>query len=427
MLPPLPAPPELAVSDTLTIDDFGPLPVRRPASVPELGELVRDAAAAGQGVYPAGGRTTLGVGLPPIKPGFVVDTRGLDQVIDYPARDMTVTVQAGITVETLQELLAKEGQRLPVDVPNPTKATLGGAVAVNASGPRRLALGTLRDYVIGISFLTDEGVEVKAGGRVVKNVAGYDLMKLHIGALGTLGVVTQLTLKVFPRPEDQAIVAFGVNAAAVGPTLDRLHTSASRPVAVELLNGIAAKSVAASAGVKLPEFDEWVILAAFEQKATTVSWQVSTLKEELKTAPVRDLTEWRGPACEPLWAALRDTPHTGSAEYVWKANVLPSKVAEFVTITTSETRYTIFSHALNGIVRLHSPSDFDAAGGSLSLMDGESTRCGRTQVVERCPPNMKKTLRIWGRPLGDRDVMRTVKTTLDPKNVFNPGRLFGDL
>src|SRR5437764_7903752 len=128
---------------------------------------------------------------------------------------MTVTVQAGITVAKLQETLAAEGQWLPVDVPRPERATLGGAVALNKSGPRRLGYGTLRDYVIGISFVTDDGREVKAGGRVVKNVAGYDLMKLQTGSVGTLGVITQLTLKVRPKPEASVPVTFGVASAAL--------------------------------------------------------------------------------------------------------------------------------------------------------------------------------------------------------------------
>src|SRR5207253_9213768 len=132
------------------------------------------------------------------------DLRGLAEVIDYPARDMTITVQAGITLARLQALLATEKQRLPVDVPHPDRATLGGALATNASGPRRLGFGTLRDYVIGMTVVNDEGQEVKAGGRVVKNVAGYDLCKLHVGALGTLGVISQATLKLRPRPEEHA-------------------------------------------------------------------------------------------------------------------------------------------------------------------------------------------------------------------------------
>ena len=155
---------------------------------------------------------------------------------------MTITVQAGITLAALQAELAKEGQWLPIDVALPEQATLGGAIALNKSGPRRYGYGTLRDYVIGISFVTDDGVEVKAGGRVVKNVAGYDLMKLQIGAAGTLGVVTQVTLKVKPKPEVSAAVAFGCAAESLGSVLDLVHASKSRPMAVELLNPAAWRS-----------------------------------------------------------------------------------------------------------------------------------------------------------------------------------------
>ena len=416
------------MTDPLTLDGYGLLPVRRPATVAELGTLIRDAKAAGQGVYPIGGGTTLDVGMPPIKPGIAVDLRGLANVIDYPARDMTITVQAGITVAAIRSALTKEGQRLPVDVPGSPSATLGGALALNQSGPRRLFRGTMRDYVIGMSFLTDDGTEVKGGGRVVKNVAGYDLMKLQIGAVGTLGIISQVTLKVTPTPEDQAFVAFGVNAAAVGPTLDRLHASASRPVAVELLNAAAAKLVSATSGVKLPEFEPWVLLVGFEEKSTTVSWQLSTLKEELKTAPVRDVSDVRGIACEPLWAAITEMQIRPESRFIWKVNVLPSRVAEFVSRVTADTPYGVHAHALSGIVWLHAPEEFDpASGANVSAMEHAAQAAGGTQVVRRCPTEWKSRLRVWGRPLGDRDLMRTVKRTVDPANVFNPGRFFGDI
>lgn len=164
--------------DELLIDGFGPLPVRRPESVADLGELVRHAAAAGRGVYPTGTGTALDLGLPPAKPGEVVETGKLSGVVEHAARDLTITVRAGTTAAELRRVLAAEGQRLPVEF----GGTVGGAIACNRSGPRRLGFGTLRDYLIGVSFVADDGVEVKAGGRVVKNVAGYDLMKLHTGA-----------------------------------------------------------------------------------------------------------------------------------------------------------------------------------------------------------------------------------------------------
>ena len=165
---------------TLTIDDFGPFPIHPPGSVEELGDLVRQAVAAGQAIYPVGGRTALDFGMPLVKPGWAFDLRGLDAVIDFPARDMTVTVGAGIALAPLQELIAKENLRLPLDVARSREATLGGAIATNTSGPRRFGFGTLRDYVIGITAVNDEGREFKAGGRVVKNVAGYDICKLLV-------------------------------------------------------------------------------------------------------------------------------------------------------------------------------------------------------------------------------------------------------
>src|SRR5207249_10267822 len=126
-------------------------------------------------------------------PGVAVATTALHQVIDFPARDLTITVQTGITIARLNEITRAEGLQLPIDVPDPERSTLGGAIACNVSGPRRYGYGTFRDYVLGITTVNDRGELASAGGRVVKNVAGYDLMKLHTGALGTLGVITRVT------------------------------------------------------------------------------------------------------------------------------------------------------------------------------------------------------------------------------------------
>src|SRR5262245_39284199 len=131
------------------IDDFGPLRVERPTAVADLSEMVRRASAAGEAIYPMGGGTMLCFGNRPTKRGVAVELRGLDSVIDYPARDMTITVQAGMTVGRLQALLAPENQRLPIDVPRADTATVGGVLATNASGPRRFGYGTLRDYLLG--------------------------------------------------------------------------------------------------------------------------------------------------------------------------------------------------------------------------------------------------------------------------------------
>lgn len=412
------------MSDTLSIEGFGPIPVRRPTSDQEVRTLVREAAASGQAVYPVGGRTRLDLGWPPSRAGFAIEMTGLAGVIDYPARDMTITVQAGITRARLSAILAAEGQYLPVDLPAGERGTLGGALAANLNGPRRLARGTLRDYVIGISFVADDGTEVRGGGRVVKNVAGYDLMKLQIGALGTLGVITQATLKVFPKPEGQAFVGFGVNTAALGPTLDRLHSSASRPVAVEVLNTTAAKAIAAAAAITLPESEPWVVLAGFEEKAVTVSWQTTTLHEELKSAPARDLTTIPARACEPLWRVLTDFQDAESRFSV-KLGVVPSRVGGLLAnLAATSPDLRIQAHAGNGIVHLHFPANFplEQAATALTELKRRVEPNGFVQV-RRCPVEWKDSLPFWSPNRGDLAVMQTIKTTLDPSNVFNPGRL----
>src|SRR5437867_2329182 len=156
----------VAQNSSCLINEFKPRSVIQAQSVIEIGEVVRKATADGSAIFPLGGRTMLHLGLPPTREGIGVDLRNLNQVIDYPARDMTITVQAGITIAQLQGTLAVENQRLPIDVPLAEQATLGGTIATNVSGPRRYGFGTLRDYVIGISVINDEGQEIKAGGRV---------------------------------------------------------------------------------------------------------------------------------------------------------------------------------------------------------------------------------------------------------------------
>ncbi len=377
---------------SITIDSFGPLPVRRPASVADLCALVKATRAAKHGLYPVGGRTALDQGLPPSKPGVACDTTALSAVLDYPARDMTITVQSGITVAALQTALAKEGQWLPVEVPSPERATLGGAVATNASGPRSYGYGTLRDYVIGISFVTDDGVEVKSGGRVVKNVAGYDLMKLQIGALGTLGVVTQLTLKVKPKPEASAAVACSCDSAALGAVLDTLAASKTRPIAVELLNPAAGRA----GGVSPPSSEAgWALLVAFEEKSPSVRWQVETLLTELKATPAQNATELGDAAFCAALTALQVRPES---RFIGKISVPPSRVAEAVTKLPADA--LVHAHALNGVIWVH--ADAPVAG-------CEARRGRAPRAVQ--PP-------AW-------ELMRHVKHTLDPDNVFNPGRLFG--
>ncbi len=404
------------MSDTLSLDGLD-LPVERPGSVDELCTLVRRCDADGRAVYPAGGCTMLDVGTPPTRPGIAADTRGLDAIIDYPVRDLTITVQAGVTVARLRDLLAAEGQQLPIDVPDPARATIGGAIAANASGPRRYGRGTFRDYVLGISLVNADGVEVKAGGRVVKNVAGYDLMKLYTGSFGTLGVITQVTLKLRPLPETWALVTAGCTDLA--PALDALHASATRPVAIDLTRTANAKRRLGEA--PLPP---WTLLVAYEDNAAAVAWQTEKVREELAAVGAEPVRVFDGETAPP-GLSLTDLPVDPGAAAILQAALRPSAVAGFcAAAATAQPDGWLHAHAGSGIVRLGLP--FGVAEPTVrelvaQLGDTAAASSGNL-TVRRAPVPWKATLPIWGRPPADIDQQRAVKQALDPANLFNPGR-----
>ncbi len=408
-------------------------PVEQPASVGDLRQLVRAAAARGQSIYPVGGRTMLGFGLPPTRDGIALDTTRLDRVIDYPSRDMTITVEAGIRVATLQEILRAEGQRLPIDVPRAAEATLGGAIATNTSGPRRYGCGTFRDYVIGITVVDAAGNETKAGGRVVKNVAGYDLCKLYTGSLGTLGIITQVTLKLKPIPEASSLVALKfTELAPAAAALDRLSSSRTRPVAIDLLNPAASEFVAAQSGEdfrgrtnrSLP----WNVVVGFEENAEAVRWQENQLIQESA-----EFDPWSagftGEQAQHLWSLLIAFQSLDSGQVTFKANFLNSATAQFVEAASREdVAWSIQAHAGNGIAYGHarSPADSDAARGSLDRLRSLAVSQQGNLVLRRCSAEWKSKQSAWGESRGDRWLMQAIRRKLDPQNLFNPGRFICD-
>ncbi len=411
--------------ETCTIDDFGPLPTAQPQSVAELCDLVRRAAAEGSAVYPLGGRTMLNLGLPPTKPGIALDLRHLDQVLDFPARDMTITVQAGIPIRRFQEITAAENLRLPVDVPLSDRATLGGAIATNSSGPRRYGFGTLRDYVIGISVINDEGQETKAGGRVVKNVAGYDLCKLHVGALGTLGVINQVTLKLKPLPEDQTLIAVRCQEN-LATLLDRLHETRTRPVALTVVGPQGVNAVFPTGdGPDEIASKGWLVLVGFEGNDETLEWQVKQLKREVGELGIPASSHWPNEMGRHAWNALTDFPLSESASVSFKANLLPSGTAAFCErLASLDKRIALHAHAGNGIVigHLNPALQLNETGPLIrQLLDAATAQQGNLTLL-RSPPAWKNHLPVWGSPRSDNWLIRAVKDKLDPRGLFNPGR-----
>jgi glycolate oxidase FAD binding subunit len=402
-----------------------PLPLAHetaPADQAELAEAVREAFEAATPIYPLGGGTSLDFGLPATKPGLGLSLAGLKRVVDYPDRDMTITVEAGISMTALTAELARYRQRLPIDVPQGEQATLGGVIATNFSGPRRYGWGTLRDYVIGISAVDGRGVPFKGGGRVVKNVAGYDFCKLLTGSLGTLGVITQVTLKVRPVPEAAAFLYQDLaNIAAAEQALAALVTSQTTPAAIELLAGpawrddLAFSPLAAGCVARL--------VVGLEGTAEEVAWMERQLTAEWREQGAR------AQRVEPqqiagLWRRLAEFP-AQPGTLVIKANVQPSAVTWFLTLLSEvDSQCSAQAHAGNGIIaaRLNLPAG-EIAKTLIRRLQPAAHAAGGNVVVLSYPDGMELTRQaIWGGALDSAAVMRAVKEQFDPKGLLNPGR-----
>lgn len=400
-----------------------------PATQADLAETVRAAYAAKTPIYPLGGGTALSYGLAARTPGWGLSTASLNKVVDYPARDLTITVEAGITIAELQKVLAAEGQHLPVDVAQPDDATLGGAIAVNMSGPRRYGHGTLRDYVIGITAVDGRGQEFHAGGRVVKNVAGYDFCKLLVGSLGTLAVVTQVTLKVKPVPTSAAWLAVDTTTFEQAEiTLAAVAASRTTPTAVEFLAGSGWNGEADDIGGELSE-SAGRVLIGFEGTAAETGWITSKLQEEL-SGPQRMRVFAEGAASAALLARLTSfgcEASSAASPLVLKCNVRPSRLMELVAeVRKLFPSAGLLAHAANGILLIrfdNATTIHDIAKPLLGSLQPLAAKCGGQCIVWNSPAPEDLTRAVcWG-PARESDVaLRRLKQTFDPHGILNPGR-----
>ena len=400
-----------------------------PSTQTELCRWMGDnAAKLGQPIYPVGGRTAIHYGPVPSQAGISLCTTNLTRVIDYPARDMTVTVESGIRFDELSKVLAKEGQRLPIDVPQLHRATLGGIVASNCSGSRRYGLGTLRDYVIGVSAADPAGKLFKAGGRVVKNVAGYDLCKMLVGSFGTLAVITQLTLKLRPVPEQSILLWIPFDDfEQIEAALAGLVNSSTRPVALDVLNSRAASAVAAEAGLDLPG-GKPILCIGLEGSERETAWQIDTLKSELHAHRPRDFVSVTGEAAAKLWFALAEFQIPSDDPLTFVANLLPSQTIDFLR-AADEVRCSVQAHAGNGIVVGHLPDSTTLVETAVDLLDdlrAMTRQTGGNLKIVQCDDRWKPMLPLQGEPEPAWGLMRKLKQQLDPRNLLNPHYVFGE-
>src|SRR5712691_6599538 len=299
------------------IDGREPERVVFPETIEQVAEVLRTASEQHIAVTPVGHGAFLHIGGIPRRYGLALVLQRLNRIVDYQPADMTVTVEAGMTLARLQETLGENGQWLPIDPPSPEQATIGGIVAANLSGSVRLSQGTIRDFLIGLKVVQANGTVIKGGGRVVKNVAGYDLPKLYCGSFGTLGVIVEATFKVRPRPEAQAVLS--LTFPSVEQAMDlalRLLGSELQPFFLELANFDPLEEENRD--------DTYRLVVGFAGIKEEVAYQCTRI-HELRKGQESALEEWKEENAQTLMQALRNFPVFGAALLRCKTSLLPTQ------------------------------------------------------------------------------------------------------
>ena len=395
-----------------------------PGSLDEVSTVVVAAAAAGMPIVPWGGGTAASVGTPPARPSLVLGLSRLNRLLEHEPGDLTTTVQAGMTLGALQTALRARGQWLSLDPPDAERATVGGVIAADAAGPRRHLYGSARDLVIGMTLVMADGAVVKGGGKVVKNVAGYDLPKLFIGSYGTLGVIVEVTVKLRPAPEDERLVAVRFERVKdCGAAVRAVLASDLIPSALEILDG------AASATLGLPG-GRASLVVGFDGLREQVEWQAAELAAVVGPHGGRDATV----LAPDVWPRLCTAGRTAlpSPTAVMTFSVLPTLVADTIEQGTGIARQRGLpsawtAHAGVGIVTaaLGAPgAQPDAAAVVAVLTDWRAmARAGGGHAtLVGAPLAVKSQVPVWDDPGAAARIMQRIKAQLDPANVLNPGR-----
>jgi glycolate oxidase FAD binding subunit len=395
-----------------------PAAVFAPESVAEAAAVLERSDRDGLRLIFSGGRTMMSLGARPRALDAVVETRGLSRIVEHAPSDQIAVVEAGVPLATLQEVLSKEGQRLAADPPRPDLATIGGIVASNAFGPLRHRYGSVRDLLIGITFVRADGTVASGGGKVVKNVAGFDLPKLMTGSLGTLGLISSATFRLHPLPEIEAIVLVrGLSAEGVRRFSARLKEASLEPASVIALGG----------GGGMDHFDVEVRFEGFEAGASEQRARCQVLGGEAGgECGVPD------PDTARSFRAAHDAVRTArdlrariaaprSAIETVSADLLPPLAG-----TLAAPAFAWYPGLGVGFVS-GSPADFEAAGAALLSARAALERLGGSLVLEAAPPEIRDRVDVWGSPPSSIAVMRALKERFDPAGRLSPGRFVGGI
>ena len=419
--------------DSHEIDGLRPALVAYPADVEQLAEVVSLAAKAGLSTAPWGGGTHISLGNTPDRLDLVVDMTGLDKVIDYNAADLTATVQAGVTFASLRETLANSGQWLAIDPPLPDRATLGGVLATGLSGPMKWQYWGPRDVVIGMRIVQPDGIVTQSGGQVVKNVSGYDMSRMHIGGLGTLGIIAEVSLKLTPLPQQQATVvaSFETAQACNEAALDVFRGDAV-PLAITTFDSAAANRMHG------PQPQGGHTLAVrLGGRPKTLARQLRETLAKLEGGQSKRIETSKEADATQLWRSLVDFGWDDATRPILgvRASVTPAACPGLVTNLESMAPDgmvpAVVSHPAHGTVLAcwyasDAVSD-SAVAGLTNVARNATEEVGGRLVVEHAPAGAKSLVDVWGEPAAPIALMKKFKERYDPQGMLNPGRFVGGI
>jgi glycolate oxidase FAD binding subunit len=398
-----------------SVDGKQPSLVCFPGEPTQVARVLSLCAEAGAAVAPWGGGTAVAVGNPPGQIDIVIGLHRLNRLVEHDHANLTVTVESGMTLPVVGEILAGQNQFLAFDPPFSERATVGGTVAANINGPRRMFCGSVRDLVIGMKIALITGEQIKAGGKVVKNVAGYDMCKLFVGSLGTLGIITEATLRVSPLPESAATLVASGSLPKVLKSVAALRDSTLLPAAIVVLNSEADYAPG-----------PWNLAVWCEGFSDSVARHLSDA-ETIAASIGLDFQILRNQTHRQLWSEICDAP-LEAKRTIYRVTVPATAVAaalESIEASADASAHVV-GDACAGTVWLST-----ASGPNNSTWLPKLTSLARQHhghaVMFAAPAAAKENVDVWGPPPPALSLMREIKRQFDPNGLLNPGRFVGGI